>query len=736
MRTITSVCLALVLVWNQWAFGGVHIWAETGSQVFIFCLAWILFCLTSVRFVYLGLRGKQANPAWLSWVRHPATPFFLLFLLWSGAQLIPLPPDTGAALSPRIHSVYQQLLRADVWQEQHWIPLTLEWFTTYQVWVEHVSYFLFFLILLANLRERQSIERWACLLLFLALFQVVYGLTQTYSQTQNIWWWENTLYPGWLTGTYLGRNALAGYLELTIPLSFGLGAALWPPKRENGLKRRRGSINKRSEPFGAWFRRTFAEREGLSKSLLFMSLGSLLGVGLLLTGSRGGIISFAAGCLVMALLLSLKRSSRFLGGVTALAALFIVAIGLYIGIGQTAERFGQVQGLEHRLRITHSVWHMVRDHPISGVGLGNFNDAYTPQYALDAYRGKTQLLHAHNDWLQAGAELGLPGMILAIAGYLTVLIRAIVSWHKRHDRYVRCLGAGLIAGYIALGIHSFFDYNLHIPANILAFLICLALMHQAMHLKGRRREQVRSFQRTLAPAGMRGRLLVLLALAGFSAALFTMSDFVIRQYKAEAQCPTRINSTKELRGHPTLRNTNRAVALSPNNPEYRIESGRAYLRLLQGEEPAIQAALLPEAVSRFEQGLRLDPANGLCWFYLGQTLAQQLSRDREKPSLERIAICLDLARQYHPGDVRIALRSGKTLLWLTARAPQEAAANRLTDRAVNALRLVLDKRRDRWKEVVEAIRRYQGEASMVRTVARDVDPELRQRMLRFFDSRN
>lgn len=733
MRTFSSICLALVLVWNQWAFGGVHIWAETASQVFIFCLAWLFFCLASVRFMYQSLKTGQPNPIWLTWVRHPATVFFLLFLIWSGAQLIPLPPDLVAAVSPRIHSVYQQLLRSDIWQEQHWTPLTLEWFRTLQAWLEHLSYFLFFLLFLASLRGRQSIERWVSLLLLLALFQVVYGLTQTYSQTQNIWWWENTLYPGWLTGTYLGRNNLAGFLELTIPLSFGLGAGLWPPKRVNDLTSRRGPGKKRRRDAPAsWIRRTFVEREGLSKSLLFISLGTLLGVGLLLTGSRGGILSFAAGCLIMAILLALKHSSRFFGGITALAGLLILGLGLFIGIEQTAERFVQVQGLENRIRITRSVWQMVLDHPLSGVGLGNFNDAYTPQYALDAFSGDRQLIYAHNDWLQAGAELGLPGIVLAVIGYLTVLARSLVIWHRRRERYVRCLGAGLIAGYIALGIHSFFDYNLHIPANILTFLICLALMHQVLHLKERRRERVEDSHRSLTPTALRGRALALLALVGFSAAVFAMSGFVVRQYQAEALCPTRINSTQARSGHTSIEEAERAVTLSPHNPEYRKESGKAYFRFLQGKEASIKSALLPKEVSSYSQAARLEPANGLNWLHLGQALAQQHYWTQKKVELDRVGICFDLARKYQPGDARMGLRSGTILLWLAAISPQKAEEAGLTEGAVAAFRGVLQEQSHKWKEVVDRISRYESGTYVLRAVARDKHPELRQRMLQRF----
>jgi len=77
--------------------------------------------------------------------------------------------------------------------------------------------------------------------------------------------------------------------------------------------------------------------------------------------------------------------------------------------------------------------------------------------------------YAHNDYLQAAAELGIAA---AAAGLVWVLLifarafRAAVSPDKGPNRY---LALGLTGGMTAILIHSFFDFNLYIPANAMVF---------------------------------------------------------------------------------------------------------------------------------------------------------------------------------------------------------------------------------------------------------------------------
>jgi putative inorganic carbon (HCO3(-)) transporter len=85
---------------------------------------------------------------------------------------------------------------------------------------------------------------------------------------------------------------------------------------------------------------------------------------------------------------------------------------------------------------------MVTDHPLVGVGLGNFQSVfervYNPELNDDGRRGG----HAHNLWLHYAAELGVPGGLVFI-GLWSVLLHQ--AWKRRHDLVGRAAFYVLVA---------------------------------------------------------------------------------------------------------------------------------------------------------------------------------------------------------------------------------------------------------------------------------------------------
>ena len=81
----------------------------------------------------------------------------------------------------------------------------------------------------------------------------------------------------------------------------------------------------------------------------------------------------------------------------------------------------------------------------------------------------------HNDYLQLLVEGGFLGLVLAIWAIVLWLrhfhsgFKTVTNIENKNIRY------GLGCSVIALLIHSFMDFNLHIPANALLFAICLSL---------------------------------------------------------------------------------------------------------------------------------------------------------------------------------------------------------------------------------------------------------------------
>lgn len=184
-----------------------------------------------------------------------------------------------------------------------------------------------------------------------------------------------------------------------------------------------------------------AESRSLTRKLLTVLTLALVLLCAVLTGSRGGQ-------LVVLIVLAAYFSRRIgaagflIGGVLALPLLVLGGRGGEDASSSTLER---VDCWAEAL----SMW---RDHPLLGVGLGQFGE----------YHYKT----AHNAYLLALAELGLPGMLLfGVIVYLSVKIPLAAIRHLARSRtepapsgaaLAQAWAMGLMAAFAGLAVGIFF----------------------------------------------------------------------------------------------------------------------------------------------------------------------------------------------------------------------------------------------------------------------------------------
>jgi O-antigen ligase len=104
----------------------------------------------------------------------------------------------------------------------------------------------------------------------------------------------------------------------------------------------------------------------------------------------------------------------------------------------------------------------VEDFWLTGSGLSSYRYVF-PRYR--SFGGKIFYSWAHNDYLQMLIELGAPGLLLIL------WIMGGVWWGARCVRRrlgvssLRYLHAGTSAAAVAIALHSFTDFGLHLPAN-------------------------------------------------------------------------------------------------------------------------------------------------------------------------------------------------------------------------------------------------------------------------------
>lgn len=382
-----------------------------------------------------ALGGKQRQ--------SPPRPFVLLLctlLLGIIAfQLLPLPVPLLSFLSPTRKEVVQAA--EPVLGPQPFAPLSAVPLATVNGLLQFAAY------IVTMLAVRQVARRflgrvWICALplILLGTAEAVLGLFQYYAG------------DGTAHGTYVSRDHYAGLLEMTMPL-----AVMWAVD----LLRRR--------------------REGEPEMGLILAACTLLGLAAIMllaiihSISRMGFVGGLAALFAMgALALVTARRAGWKRRASIAALSFAVALAfVFLPLDRLIERFGNISTAEGisadmRLQLWRDTLPLIGAYPLFGCGLGAYESCFmryktaAPLYAVE---------FAHNDYLQLAAEIGIPGFLLVLTLAILALSR-IVRGVRSRQRY---LELGCFGAFVAIGMHSFVDFGLHVPANAMTLVWILGL---------------------------------------------------------------------------------------------------------------------------------------------------------------------------------------------------------------------------------------------------------------------
>jgi O-antigen ligase len=271
-------------------------------------------------------------------------------------------------------------------------------------------------------------------------------------------------------GTFRQPNPYAGYLGLVAPLAVTL--ALWAWARPQ-----------------AWSRKAWLAR------LILPGAAAVILLGVLASWSRGAWLALA-----VALTAAVLGFSRRSAPVILVSVGLVVAAGLVFGLADLlpASVIGRISELGEYLgfvdlagvevtdanfsvmeRVAHwqAAIKMWADRPWLGVGIGNYAVAY-PRYALP--RWQEPLGHAHNVYLNFGAETGLVGLVAYGALWLAFVVQALRSLASR-SLFTVAVGAGILGALVHASVHNVFD-NLWVQH---VYLVLSLLMGSLAVLMGR-----------------------------------------------------------------------------------------------------------------------------------------------------------------------------------------------------------------------------------------------------------
>jgi O-antigen ligase len=450
VRTLASrfiiVMLCIAIVLSALLYGTVHYWSLALFELGA-CSIILLWAVDAWRSRVLRL---SRNP--LQW---PLVGLILIGLI----QLLPLrsPADSGGLSSPPVSS------------------LSIDPYSTRLAIVQILALLIYFAAALAFIDSPKRLRLIVRLVIVFGFLLALLGLIQSFTSPDKIYWLKE-LPQSTPFGPFYNRHHFAGYMELALALPLGLVFS--------------GAI----------------ERDKLP---LYIFAALLMGVALISTGSRGGMIALVAEVLFLVAFATFGRGEEKAGPAgeksgrsrsalkrAGLALILVLALFggavMFGGEAALSRLVGTVNsndpttGRAHFWSVTLDI---IRAHPVIGAGLGSYGLAYT-QY--DSRNGLFRLEQAHNDYLQVMSDAGIIGAGLGLL-FIILLFRVGFARRETEDPFRRGVAIGALAGCFAVLIHSFFDFTLHTAANALLFLMLAAFatingrVESATHRQKRRR---------------------------------------------------------------------------------------------------------------------------------------------------------------------------------------------------------------------------------------------------------
>lgn len=299
--------------------------------------------------------------------------------------------------------------------------------------------------------------------------------------------------------------------------------------------------------------------------------------------------------------LLLRRLTQLLGAtiVPLLLAVLIyyghTAANAELNRAVTAAGAG-VSSVDERMQLWEKTLEMVRDHPLLGVGIGNWK-IFIPAYGSEGMRssgGAINFVRPHNDFLWVLSESGLPALlgflaIFALGGYYAW--RLVTRGGQPAIQIRSLLFSGGIAAYLIISLASFPRERIaHSALLFMLLAVIVADYHRAFPLKSpgipRRLERP-----------LNGLLLLLLAFSSWVGYQRIRAEIETKEaYRARALQQWRQEIDHLTRAESAL------YRLDPLATPLALYRGLAWARLAEGNPAAMDSA-----TAAFREAYRVHP---------------------------------------------------------------------------------------------------------------------------------
>lgn len=331
--------------------------------------------------------------------------------------------------------------------------LSLDAFATRIFTVRIFLLFIFFGIALSLLKDKKTVQRIVLVIIIFGAVMAFVGILQRLASPDAIYGMRPT--PQAIPfGPFVNQHHFAAFMEMTIGLTL---AALF------------GGATKRD------------------KKALFLIALSLMAIAVLMTGSRGGLISMIT---VTAFVLftvyavehsrseAIRRQVGLKMAAGAAAVLVIAAAGvLYLSGADPLVRGLGIHGVQGdvtsgRMHFWSIALKIFLENPVIGAGFEAFGVAFT---RFDTWNGFFRVEYAHNEYLQILADGGILAFICVAAFVFLLFRRGMNVIRGTTSATRRSIAVGAIAGCLGIFVHSFFDFPLRTWSNSYFFLLLVVL---------------------------------------------------------------------------------------------------------------------------------------------------------------------------------------------------------------------------------------------------------------------
>ena len=312
-----------------------------------------------------------------------------------------------------------------------------------------LTYIAAFFITQSTIRTREQQRTFVYVIIGTALFLSIFGLFKRFGLNPFPFWEYGDLKysTNWLSSTYGNHNHMAGFIEMTIPFLLAL---------------------------------FLTRSRSMSIIFVLIYLVFILLMVQALTLSRGGWIStVGAVTFMMVVLLSQRRFKSkklilILAGTTFVISAFILVNTPVVERVMTLTEGDGAAGMESRIMAWTGTIDLIKDHPLTGSGPGTYAAVF-PEYQPPGFG--VLFRNVHNDYLHFTADMGIL-IIPVLIWIIFVFFRMGFENISYPSRQTRGFALAALAAVVAILSHSISDFNLHIPANALAFTVIAGTIKQ------------------------------------------------------------------------------------------------------------------------------------------------------------------------------------------------------------------------------------------------------------------